>query len=133
MQDDPPQDEPEESQSDSSDVDDGDALDISGIEIEVGNTDGGDSNVAEEPAQSLILGDSLTGDIEYIKANDILFDDGIFIIAKTNVSGCYGGLDTSGGTEDEKPWRSADMGGAHWEFPWPDEYEEFPFQMKRIT
>ncbi|MGI9446039.1 MAG: hypothetical protein ACR2NI_00090 [Pirellulales bacterium] len=71
MQDDPPEDEPEESQSENSDVDDGDAVDVSGIEIEVGTTDGGDSNAEQELPQNLVLGDSLTGDIESIVASDI--------------------------------------------------------------
>ena len=74
MQDDSPHDEPEESQSENSDVDDGDAVDISGIEIEVGNTDGTDSKGIEEP-QRLVLGDSLTGDIEAIVASDIFIDE----------------------------------------------------------
>ena len=73
MQDDPPEDEPEESQSENSDVDDGDAVDISGIEIEVGNTDGTDSKGIEEP-QRLVLDDSLTGELEHIVASDIFND-----------------------------------------------------------
>ena len=77
MQDDPPQDELDESQSESSDVDDGDAVDISGIEIETGNTDGGDSNEVEEPPQSLVLGDSLPGEIEPVDLGDIFVDEGL--------------------------------------------------------
>jgi len=73
MQDDSPQDEPEESQSENSDVDDGEAVDISGIEIDVGNTDRTDSKGIEEP-QRLVLDDSLTGELEHIVASDIFND-----------------------------------------------------------
>ena len=66
MQDDPPQDELDESQSESSDDDGSDAVEISGVEIEVGNTNGEDSNEEEDPPQSLVLGDSPAGDIESI-------------------------------------------------------------------
>ena len=128
MQDDPPEDEPEESQSDSSDVDDNDATEISEAETEKPNTGDADSNGVEEPAQSLVLGDSLAGDIESIVASDIFVDeannifiDDLKIIVETDVSGSVGGLDTSGIIEDDKPWRSGDI-GSHWEFPWPDEY-----------
>ena len=88
MQDDPPEDEPEESQSDKSDVDDGDAVDVSGIEIEVGNTEGAVSNAEQELPQNLVLGDSLAGDIESIVASDVFVDEGLAsVVLETDGSG----------------------------------------------
>ncbi len=75
MQDDPQNDELDESQSESSDVDDNDATEISESETEKPNTGDADSNGVEEPPQSLLLGDSLTGDIEAIVASDIFIDE----------------------------------------------------------
>ncbi len=77
MQDDPQNDELDESQSESSDVDDNDATEISESETEKPNTGDADSNGVEEPPQSLLLGDSLAGDIESIVASDIFVDEGL--------------------------------------------------------
>ena len=88
MQDDPPQDEPEESQSDKSDVDDGEAVDISGTEIEAGNTDGAVSNAEQELPQSLLPVDSLAGDIESIVASDVFVNEGLAsVVLETDGSG----------------------------------------------
>ena len=87
MQDDPPEDEPNESQSQSCDDDESDAVEISGVEIEVGNTDGEDSNEEEDPPQRLVLGDSLAGDIESIVASDNSVDEALASDKRTNSEG----------------------------------------------
>lgn len=55
----------------------GKSVDISGIDIDLSGVDIADSASAEEPAQSLVLGDSLAGDIESIVASDIFIDEGL--------------------------------------------------------
>ena len=55
----------------------GKSVDISGIDIDLSGVDIADSAAAEEPAQSLVLGDSLAGDIESIVASDIFIDEGL--------------------------------------------------------
>ena len=55
----------------------GKSVDISGIDIDLSGVDIADSADAEEPAQSLVLGDSLAGDIESIVASDIFIDEGL--------------------------------------------------------
>ena len=55
----------------------GKSVDISGIDIDLSGIDIADSAAAEEPAQSLVLGDSLAGDIESIVASDIFIDEGL--------------------------------------------------------
>ena len=52
----------------------GKSVDISGIDIDLSGVEIADSAVAEEPAQSLVLGDSLAGDIESIVM--IFIDEG---------------------------------------------------------
>ena len=95
MQDDPPEDEPEESQSDSSVVDDNDATEIGEAEIEKPNTGEADSAGTEEPAQSLVLGDSLAGDIESIVASDIFIDEGLAsAVFETDESGTVSAKDS---------------------------------------
>ena len=53
------------------------SVEISGIDIDLSGVDIADSAAAEEPAQSLVLGDSLAGDIESIVASDIFIDEGL--------------------------------------------------------
>ncbi|MDP6676913.1 MAG: helix-turn-helix domain-containing protein [Pirellulales bacterium] len=55
----------------------GESVEISGIDIQLSDVDIADSAAAEEPAQSLVLGDSLAGDIESIVASDIFIDEGL--------------------------------------------------------
>jgi len=55
----------------------GKSVDISGIDIDLSGVDIADSAAAEEPAESLVLGDSLAGDIESIVASDIFIDEGL--------------------------------------------------------
>ena len=55
----------------------GESIEISGIDIDLSGVDIADSAAAEEPAQSLVLGDSLAGDIESIVASDIFIDEGL--------------------------------------------------------
>ncbi len=75
MQDDPPQDAMDESHGETRDVDDNDATEISEAETEKPNTSEADSNGVEETPQSLVLGDSLAGEIESIVASDISIDE----------------------------------------------------------
>ena len=51
-------------------------IEISGIDVDLSNVGLADSAGTEEPAQSLVLGDSLAGDIESIVASDIFVDEG---------------------------------------------------------
>jgi len=51
-------------------------IEISGIDVDLSDVGLADSAETEEPAQSLVLGDSLAGDIESIVASDIFVDEG---------------------------------------------------------
>ena len=51
-------------------------IEISGIDVDLSDVGLADSSETEEPAQSLVLGDSLAGDIESIVASDIFVDEG---------------------------------------------------------
>ena len=126
MQDDPPQDEPEESQSDKSDVDDGEAVDISGTEIEAGNTDGAVSNAEQELPQSLLPVDSLAGDIESIVASDVFVNEGLAsVVLETDGSGSLlvqgselkdnkeiSGIESSGIIVSDSTIKGSDVGSA---------------------
>ena len=95
MQDDPPEEEPEESQNKSCDDDGSDATEISEAEAEKPNTGEADSAETEEPAQSLVLGDSLAGDIESIVASDIFIDEGLVsAVFETDESGTVSAKDS---------------------------------------
>ena len=54
----------------------GEEIEISGIDVDLSDVGLADSAGTEEPAQSLVLGDSLAGDIESIVASDIFIDEG---------------------------------------------------------
>ncbi len=126
MQDDPPQDELDESQSDISDVDDNDATEISEAETEKPNTGDADSNGVEEPPQSLLLGDSLAGDIESIVASDIFVDEGLAsVVLETDGSGSLlvqgselkdnkeiSGIESSGIIDSDSTIEGSDVGDA---------------------
>ena len=84
-------------------------IEISGIDVDLSNVGLADSAGTEEPAQSLVLGDSLAGDIESIVASDIFVDEGFAsAVFETDESGSVvvqgsGSLelsDTSGIIED---------------------------------
>ena len=55
----------------------GEEIEISGIDVDLSDVGLADSAGTEEPAQSLVLGDSLAGDIESIVASDIFIDEGL--------------------------------------------------------
>ena len=55
----------------------GEEIEISGIDVDLSDIGLADSAGTEEPAQSLVLGDSLAGDIESIVASDIFIDEGL--------------------------------------------------------
>ena len=87
----------------------GEEIEISGIDVDLSDVGLADSAGTEEPAQSLILGDSLAGDIESIVASDIFIDEGLAsAVFETDESGSIvvqdsGSLevnDTSGIIED---------------------------------
>jgi len=84
-------------------------IEISGIDVDLSDVGLADSSETEEPAQSLVLGDSLAGDIESIVASDIFVDEGFAsAVFETDESGSVvvqgsGSLelsDTSGIIED---------------------------------
>ena len=52
-------------------------IEISGIDVDLSDVGLADSAETEEPAQSLVLGDSLAGDIDSIVASDIFGDEGL--------------------------------------------------------
>ncbi len=52
-------------------------IEVSGIDVDLSDVGLADSVGTEEPAQSLVLGDSLAGDIESIVASDIFVDEGL--------------------------------------------------------
>ena len=54
----------------------GEEIEISGIDVDLSDIGLADSAGTEEPAQSLVMGDSLAGDIESIVASDIFLDEG---------------------------------------------------------
>jgi len=126
MQDDPLNDELDESQSDSSDVDDNDATEISEAETEKPNTGDADSNGVEEPPQSLLLGDSLAGDIESIVASDVFVDEGLAsVVLETDGSGSLlvqgsglkdnkeiSGIESSGIIDSDSTIEGSDVGSA---------------------
>ena len=87
----------------------GEEIEISGIDVDLSDIGLADSAGTEEPAQSLVLGDSLAGDIESIVASDIFIDEGLAsAVFETDGSGSVvvqdsGALevnDTSGIIED---------------------------------
>ena len=55
----------------------GEEFEISGIDVDLSDVGLADPVGTEEPAQSLVLGDSLAGDIESIVASDIFVDEGL--------------------------------------------------------
>ena len=55
----------------------GEEIEISGIDVDLSDVGLADPIGTEEPAQSLVLGDSLAGDIESIVASDIFVDEGL--------------------------------------------------------
>ena len=55
----------------------GEEIEISGIDVDLSDIGLADSAGTEEPAQSLVMGDSLAGDIESIVASDIFIDEGL--------------------------------------------------------
>lgn len=55
----------------------GEEIEISGIDVDLSDVGLADPVGTEEPAQSLVLGDSLAGDIESIVASDIFVDEGL--------------------------------------------------------
>ncbi len=67
-----PQDEDNKAQS----VVLGEEIEISGLDVDLSDIGLADATGTEEPAQSLVLGDSLAGDIESIVASDIFTDEG---------------------------------------------------------
>ena len=68
-----PQDEDNKAQS----VVLGEEIEISGLDVDLSDIGLADATGTEEPAQSLVLGDSLAGDIESIVASDIFIDEGL--------------------------------------------------------
>ena len=91
-------------------------IDVSGIDVDLSDVGLADSVGTEEPAQSLVLGDSLAGDIESIVASDIFVDEGFAsAVFETDESGSLvvqgsGSLDlsdTSGIIEDNNEVGSA--------------------------
>ncbi len=55
----------------------GEEIEISGIDVDLSDIGLADSAGTEEPAQSLVMGDSLAGDIESIVASDIFIEEGL--------------------------------------------------------
>ncbi len=55
----------------------GEEIEISGIDVDLSDVGLANPVGTEEPAQSLVLGDSLAGDIESIVASDIFVDEGL--------------------------------------------------------
>ena len=55
----------------------GDDIELSGIDVDLSDLGSEPSAGGEEPAQSLVLGDSLAGDIESIVASDIFVDEAL--------------------------------------------------------
>ena len=91
-------------------------IEVSGIDVDLSDVGLADSVGTEEPAQSLVLGDSLAGDIESIVASDIFVDEGFAsAVFETDESGSVvvqgsGSLDlsdTSGIIEDNNEVGSA--------------------------
>ena len=91
-------------------------IEVSGIDVDLSDVGLADSVGTEEPAQSLVLGDSLAGDIESIVASDIFVDEGFAsAVFETDESGSLvvqgsGSLDlsdTSGIIEDNNEVGSA--------------------------
>ncbi|MDG1991135.1 MAG: helix-turn-helix domain-containing protein [Pirellulales bacterium] len=87
----------------------GEEIEISGIDVDLSDIGLADSAGTEEPAQSLVLGDSLAGDIESIVASDIFIDEGLAsAVFETDGSGSvviqdsgvFEANDTSGIIED---------------------------------
>ncbi len=55
----------------------GEEIEVSGIDVDLSDVGLADPVGTEEPAQSLVLGDSLAGDIESIVASDIFVDEAL--------------------------------------------------------
>ena len=84
------------------------------------------SGAAEEPAQSLLLGDSLSGDIESIVASDIFVDEGLAsVVLETDGSGSLlvqgsglkdnkeiSGIESSGIIDSDPTIEGSDVGSA---------------------
>ncbi len=66
----------------------GDDIELSGIDVDLSDLGSEPSAGGEEPAQSLVLGDSLAGDIESIVASDIFVDEALAsVVLETDGSG----------------------------------------------
>ena len=100
----------------------GDEIELSGIDVDLSDV----GSAAEEPAQSLLLGDSLAGDIESIVASDIFVDEGLAsVVLETDESGSLlvqgsglkennetSGIESSGIIDSDPTIEGSDVGSA---------------------
>ena len=104
----------------------GDEIELSGINLDLSDVGSAASGTAEEPAQSLLLGDSLAGDIESIVASDIFVDEGLAsVVLETDGSGSLlvqgsglkenneiSGIESSGIIDSDPTIEGSDVGSA---------------------
>ena len=104
----------------------GDEIELSGIDVDLSDVGSAASGTAEEPAQSLLLGDSLAGDIESIVASDIFVDEGLAsVVLETDGSGSLlvqgsglkenneiSGIESSGIIDSDPTIEGSDVGSA---------------------
>ena len=104
----------------------GDEIELSGIDVDLSDVGSAASGAAEEPAQSLLLGDSLAGDIESIVASDIFVDEGLAsVVLETDGSGSLlvqgsalkenneiSGIESSGIIDSDPTHEGSDVGSA---------------------
>lgn len=104
----------------------GDEIELSGIDVDLSDVGSAASGAAEEPAQSLLLGDSLAGDIESIVASDIFVDEGLAsVVLETDGSGSLlvqgsglkenneiSGIESSGIIDSDPTIEGSDVGSA---------------------
>ena len=104
----------------------GDDIELSGIDVDLSDLGSAPSAGEEEPAQSLVLGDSLAGDIESIVASDIFVDEGLAsVVLETDGSGSLlvqgsgvkennqtSGIESSGIIDSDPSIEGSDVGSA---------------------
>ena len=104
----------------------GDDIQLSGIDVDLSDLGSEPSAGGEEPAQSLVLGDSLAGDIESIVASDIFVDEALAsVVLETDGSGSLlvqgsgvkesnqtSGIESSGIIDSDPSIEGSDVGSA---------------------
>ena len=104
----------------------GDDIQLSGIDVDLSDLGSEPSAGGEEPVQSLVLGDSLAGDIESIVASDIFVDEALAsVVLETDGSGSLlvqgsgvkennqtSGIESSGIIDSDPSIEGSDVGSA---------------------